>query len=241
MKMCQMHNKKKDKLSYTVMLHCSAVTGSFVCHFWSISMTSGNGQLDKLCRFSSHRQHLPQPPCAYAIWPRAQRPWSGNLGAPSSRCLFSSTFLALVDTVPVWKPSRVPLHLWGGWERKQSSPYTRDVPGPPRVTRSGRAPTSLVRDCTVPRVQNSKFIPGTNQDRQLWCSLGAGEPSNSPSCCYSCISCNHPSGCKLLMGFKSIPDGEEGARQKIAASHQYTRVLLLLCALQRTGRCAMCL
>lgn len=33
MKKCQMHNKKRDKLSYTVMLHYSAVTGGFVCHF----------------------------------------------------------------------------------------------------------------------------------------------------------------------------------------------------------------
>lgn len=129
-KMCQMRNKKKDKLSYTVMLHCSAVTGGFVCHFWSISMTWGNRQLDKLCRFSSHRQHLPQPPCAYAIWPTAQCPWTGNLGAPSSRCLFSSTFLELVDTVPMWKPTFTgglreaevfPLHAWChqtcyGWE-----------------------------------------------------------------------------------------------------------------------------
>lgn len=33
MKKCQMRNKKKDKLSYIVMLHYSAVTGGFVCGF----------------------------------------------------------------------------------------------------------------------------------------------------------------------------------------------------------------
>lgn len=35
MKKCQMHNKrkKKDKLSYIVMLHYLAATGGFVCRF----------------------------------------------------------------------------------------------------------------------------------------------------------------------------------------------------------------
>lgn len=33
MKKCQMHNKKRDKLSYTVTLHYSAVAGGFVYHF----------------------------------------------------------------------------------------------------------------------------------------------------------------------------------------------------------------
>ena len=55
----------------------------------------------------------------------------------------------------------------------------------PRLSRPsehspGKAQTSLVREHAALGVQSTKFITSTNQDGQLWCNVGEGEPSNSP-------------------------------------------------------------
>lgn len=117
MKKCQMHNKKKRQ----ALLYCNAAL--FGCN-WRLCLSffgpspwfQATGSWMSYADFLCNRQRLPQPPCAYAIWPPAQRPLSDNLGAPSSVAagLFSSTLLALVELVPVWKPAGSPCIYWGG-------------------------------------------------------------------------------------------------------------------------------
>lgn len=84
MKKCQMHNKKRDKLSYTVMLHYSAVTGGFVCHFlvhlrdfrqWAVQWAT---QI-----FFATDMLAPATQIAYSIWSPAQHAGSSKLGTLS--------------------------------------------------------------------------------------------------------------------------------------------------------------
>lgn len=122
MKKCQMRNKKKDKLSYIVMLHYSAVTGGFVCgflvHYHEFGQT-GSGV--SYAGFSV----APAPTTrACTAWPPAHHPTT-----------LSAAQCALVNVLPAQMPSEdpcpqrcthrgagkaaAPLYAWCFWTQGQ--------------------------------------------------------------------------------------------------------------------------
>lgn len=226
MKKCQMHNKKRDKLSYTVMLHYSAVTGGFVCHFlvhlhdfrqwavqWAAQIFSDTGTL------------APAHKCLHNLFssPACRDSPPGTQSFTATGTVECSTLLALVTQSLVWTPSRVTLPLQGAGEAAILSPTCRmvlDLPQPSRSSEHtlGRAQTSPIRSGLHwgHRAQNPPMAPPPPIPVQFWGRRTFDQPSH-PFCCYSCISCNHSSGCELLKRFKGLPNGEEAARQEIVA------------------------
>lgn len=145
------------------MLHYLAVTGGFVCLFLSISMISGNGQLDELCRFSVRQRALaPGTVCSCGLAP-AQRPRAQLAAGPG----------AAACHLHWWTPTRVPLHLHRGLG--EAALILPHAAGPATAeqalwTWSRRAQTSLVRE-------RHTWCYGTQQSSlpptaTVWCSFG---------------------------------------------------------------------
>lgn len=221
MKKCQMHNKKRDKLSYTVMLHYLAVTGGFVCHFLVHLHDFRQWAVQWAALIFKPQTHLTPATSAYAIFsqPSMQGAAKWARRASEQQVLLSSTLLALVTWSLVWKPSRVtlplqgpgeaaslPPHAWWswtchGWADPQNTPWEE-----PKLPRSGVGCTGGTEHKIHPPPPPVQF----------WGRRTFDQPSY-PFCCHSCTSCNHTSGCERLKGFKGLPNGEEAARQETVA------------------------
>lgn len=188
MKKCQMHNKKKKRQA---LLYCNAAL--FGCNwrlclsFLSISMISGNGQLDELCRFSLQQRALaPGTVCSCGLAP-AQRPRAQRAAGPG----------AAACHLHWWTPTRVPLHLHRGLG--EAALILLQAAGPATAeqtlwTWSRRAQTSLVRErhTWCYETQQSSLPPtATDNSGAVLGKRTFQEPSH-PSCCYSCASYNHP-------------------------------------------------
>lgn len=181
MKKCQMHNKKKDKLSYTVTLHYSAVAGSFVYHFlvhlhdfrqravgWAMQIFF---TADSACP----RHHLllqfgPQPSVhGAATWARR---------AARQQVPIQQHIPCTCWSNPNVEAQRVPPAFTGEAERGSSHPSTRMMllvlPQLSRPSEHALEEHKAPQPRSEPHygVQSTKFITGTNRDTQLWCKFG---------------------------------------------------------------------
>lgn len=185
MKKCQMHNKKRDKLSYTVMLHYSAVSGGFVCHFlvhlhdfrqWAVQWATQIFFATDMLAPAAHvlTQFDPQPSTQGAAnWAR----WASWQQVPVQQHI-----ACIGDTVP-WIETQQGHPAFTGGRRGSCPPlHMHDAAGPATAeqilwTHSGRAQTSLVRSCCA-GVSEHKIYPWHHR-HQLQCSFGVEEPFNS--------------------------------------------------------------
>lgn len=225
MKKCQMHNKKRDKLSYTVMLHSSSVTGGFVCHFlvhlhdfrqWAVQWATH-------IFFATDVLVLAQVLMQFAPPPSTQR---GRLGTQSSQQqvpVKQQHTACTGDTVPCMETQQGHPAFTGAGEAAVLPSTSMMVLDLPQLSRSsehtlGRAQTCWLRvGCTGGT--EHKIHPWYHH-HWLQCSFGAEEPLTSlynlfvPMAAFLVTT---PVKCELLKGFKGLPNAKEAAIQEMVA------------------------
>ena len=243
MKKCQMHNKKKRQ----ALLDCNAAL--FGCN-WRVclSLFGPSPWFQATGSWMSYADLAPATTCLCSLAPRpsALGAEPGRVEQHGSRRLLSSTSLALVDpsVETQWSPPAfkgglgeaavMPLHArccWTccSWADPEHALQERKPPQSRSVLHQGY------------RAQNSPLASTGTDNSDAVVGKENLPTALTPSSCYSCISCYQPSQWELFRGSKSFPNGEEAARWEIVATHQYTRVLLLLRTARGTGRRVMCL
>lgn len=169
MKKCQMHNKKRDKLSYPVMLHCSAVTGGFVCHFlvhlhdfrqWAVQWATQIFFATDTLTPATHvlTQFVPQSSMQGAANWAHRASWQQVPVQQHLACIG--------DTVPCMQTQQGHPAFTGGWGGSHPPLHVQDAAGPATAeqilrTHPGKAWTSLLRSglCWGHRAQNPSVAP----------------------------------------------------------------------------------